>query len=323
MKGRMTGLECRSWRPGGRSGSYWLVLAAAALICAFVLGCGGARGQKMFATPEDAVKALKDAMKTDNKEEYKAIFGPDAEEVLASGEPIADRLNREVIAAALQEGWKLHDLKDNAKELALGDEDWPLPIPIVKESAGWRFDTAAGKEEILARRIGRNELNVIQACRTYVEAQQLYASQARDGQRAGAFAQKFASSPGRQDGLYWAAKDGEPLSPLGEFIAKASAEGYAQNTGGQLQPFHGYFFRILTAQGQSVAGGAKSYIVDGRMTGGFALVAWPVQYGKSGVMTFVVNQDGTLYQKDLGPETESTAKATTAYNPGEGWEKVG
>ena len=322
MRGRKTGLSGRSWRRGVRSASHSLMLCATALTCAFALGCGGTPTQKMFATPEDAVKAVIEAVKTGNQEEFKAIFGPDTEEVLTSGDPVADRQNREVIAAAMQEGWRLHDLKDNAKELVIGNEAWPFAIPIVKESAGWRFDTMAGKEEILARRIGRNELTVIQACRTYVQAQRSYASQARDGQPAGAYAQRIASSPGRQDGLYWEAKPGEPLSPLGEFIAQASAEGYAKDTGGQPQPFHGYFFRILTAQGQSAAGGAKSYLVGGRMTGGFALVAWPVQYAGTGVMTFVVNQDGILYEKDLGPDTEAAVKAMTAYDPGEGWEVV-
>ena len=326
MRGREPGLKGRSWKHGVCSGLHLLMLGATALICAFALGCGGAptqSTQKMFATPEDAVKAVAEAVKTGNQEEFKAIFGPNTEEVLTSGDPVADRQNREVIAAAMQEEWRLLDLKDNAKELVIGNEDWPFPIPIVKESAGWRFDTMAGKEEILARRIGRNELTVIQACRTYVQAQQAYASRPRDGQPAGAYAQKFPSSPGKQDGLYWAPKSGEPYSPLGEFFAKASAEGYGQNTGGQPQPFHGYFFRILTAQGQSAAGGAKSYLVNGRMTGGFALVAWPAQYARSGIMTFLVNQEGTLYEKDLGPETDASVKAMIAYDPGEGWELVG
>jgi hypothetical protein len=323
MSGRKTGLEGRNWRRGVRAGSDSLILAATALICAFALGCGGAPAQKVFATPEDAVKAVVDAVKTGNQEEFRAIFGPDTEEALSSGDPVADRQNREVIAAAMQQGWRLLDLTDDAKQLVIGNEDWPFPIPIVKESAGWRFDTMAGKEEILARRIGRNELAVIQACRSYVQAQQVYASQGHDGQPAGAYAQRIASSPGSRDGLYWAAQRDEPLSPLGEFIAEASAEGYAKDTGGQPQPFHGYFFRILTVQGPSAAGGAKSYIVGGRMTGGFALVAWPVQYAGTGVMTFIVNQDGTLYEKDLGPETEAAVKAMTAYDPGEGWKGVG
>lgn len=323
MRGRKPVSESRSWKHGVRSGSYWFMLWATALICAFALACGTQMPkQKMFATPEEAVKAFVEAANTGNQEEFKAIFGPNAEEVLSSGDPVADRQNREVIAAALQEGWRLLGLNDNAKELAIGDEGWPFPIPIVKEAAGWRFDTMAGKEEILARRVGRNELTVIQVCRTYVQAQQLYAGQARDGQPAGAYAQRFSSSPGKQDGLYWPVERGEPRSPLGEFFAQASGEGYAQNSGGRPQPFHGYFFRILTAQGESAPGGARSYLVDGIMTGGFALVAWPAQYANSGVMTFVVNQDGVIYQKDLGPETEATVKSMTAYDPDQTWNEV-
>lgn len=210
----------------------WIRVWAAALVCVLALACG-APSQEGFATPEDAVKALMDAAKKGNLEAFKTVLGPNAAEVLDSGDPVADRQNREVILAAFQQGWKLVDRDGGTKELEIGDEGWPFPIPLVKDDAGWHFDIAAGKEEILARRIGRNELAVIEICRTYVQAQRSYASQARDGRPAGAYAQKFASSPGKQDGLYWPTRPGESLSPLGELFAQASAEGYLQIAAGR------------------------------------------------------------------------------------------
>jgi hypothetical protein len=294
---------------------------AAALGCMLALACG-APSRAGFATPEDAVKALIEAAQKNNLEAFKAVLGPNAAEVLDSGDPVADRQNREVILAAFQQGWALVDRDGNTKEIEIGDERWPFPIPIVKDEAGWHFDLEAGKEEILGRRIGRNELMVIEICRTYVQAQAAYANRARNGQPVGAFAQKFISSPGKQDGLYWPANKGEGYSPLGELFAQASAEGFLQNSGGKPQPFHGYFFRILTAQGPSAPGGAKGYIENGVMTGGFAMVAWPAQYAKSGVMTFIVARDGIVYENDLGPETEALVKAMNVYDPGAGWEKT-
>jgi hypothetical protein len=278
--------------------------------------------QKVFPTPEEAVQALVEAAKAGNTDELLAIFGPEAREILSSGDPVADQRQREVVVVAFGEGWRLVDHESGAKELIIGHEAWPFPIPLVKEANGWRFDTEAGADEILARRIGRNELTVIQICRTYPEAQQVYASVGHDGKPEGIFAQKIRSEEGKQDGLYWAAKPGEKLSPLGDLAAQAAEEGY---TGGQKSgptPFHGYYFRILTAQAAAAPGGAKSYVVNGDMTGGFALVAWPAEYGNSGVMTFIVNQDGIVYEKDLGEETAALAGQIKDYNPDETWTRV-
>jgi len=302
---------------------------AAVLLAVMSLSVLPANGQaqKSFATPEEAVKALISAAKAENLDELMAILGPEAKDVLSSGDPVVDRLNRQVVLTAFDQQWKLEDQKDGTKAILVGHEDWPLPIPLVKEANGWRFDTAAGKEEILFRRIGRNELNTIQACQMYVHAQSEYARRGHDGKPEGLYAQKFPSDPGMQNGLYWAAKPGEPLSPLGNLVAEATSEGYFQegtnpNPNRAPRPFHGYYFRMLTAQGSGAPGGAKSYIVNGDMSGGFALAAWPADYGNSGVMTFIINQDGIVYEKDLGEETAALAGQMKDYNPNETWSKV-
>jgi hypothetical protein len=277
--------------------------------------------QRSFASPEDAVTALIDAVKGGQLNDVIAIFGPDGKELADSSDAATGRRNREVFAAAAAEGWRLEDQADKGKILVIGHEQWPFPVPLVKRGNGWQFDTTAGKEEVLARRVGRNELAAMQVCRTYVAAQRLYAQHAHDGKASGLFAQRIASSPGKQDGLYWPAARGQKRSPLGDLVAQAAAEGRALNTAPSApQPFHGYAFKILTGQGAGAAGGAKSYLMSGEMTAGFALVAWPVQYDATGVMTFVVNQDGVVYQKDLGPSTAATASAMTVYDPDAGWE---
>ena len=201
----------------------------------------------------------------------------------------------------------------------IGREDWPLPIPIVQKDGQWQFDTAAGRQEILARRIGRNELAAIQVALAYVDAQYDYANLTRDGAQS-VYAQKFFSSPGKKDGLYWPAAQGETDSPLGSAVAAATAVGY--RVGGARTPFHGYYYKILTRQGAAAPGGAVDYIVNGKMIGGFALVAYPAQYGNSGVMTFIVDHDGVVYEKDLGPNTAKIASAITAYDPDSTWKKV-
>ncbi len=207
--------------------------------------------------------------------------------------------------------------------LIVGNEGWPFPVPLVKSANSWRFDTAAGKEEVLARRIGRNELAVIGTCRTYVAAQQHYAQQGHDGKPAGLFATTFPSDPGKQNGLYWPSARQEPRSPLGDLVAQAAQEG--QQLGAnreQPSPFHGYYFKILSGQGTAARGGARSYVVNGEMSGGFALVAWPAQYDATGVMTFIVNQDGIVHEKDLGAQTGATVAAMTRYNPDASWRRV-
>jgi Protein of unknown function (DUF2950) len=277
---------------------------------------------RTFATPDDAVRALTDAARTGNTDELLTIFGPDGNDLIASSDPATGRRNREVFVVAVAERWRLVDQGPNGKALVIGNEEWPFPVPLVKDANGWRFDTAAGKEEVLARRIGRNELAVIQICRTYVTAQRLYAQQGHDGKRAGLYARTFRSDPGRQNGLYWPAARGQKRSPLGDLVAQAADEGRPLGSDRRPSPFHGYYFRILTAQGSAAPGGAKDYLAAREMSGGFALVAWPAQYDVTGIMTFVVNQDGLLHEKDLGPATDAAAKAMTLYNPDTSWGTV-
>jgi len=300
-------------------------LAGRALVCvalAASLCCkSGPReaGQRTFQTPEEAAQALNDAAKAQGNDGLMAIFGGDVKDLVDSSDPTTARRNRQVFNVAFKEGWRWIDQGTNGKMLVIGHESWPFPVPLVKEGNGWRFDTAAGKEEVIARRIGRNELAVIRLCQTYVKAQQLYARQSHDGKPAGAYAATVRSTPGQQNGLYWRAALGQKASPLGDLVAEAAAEG-RDLTQGQPSPFHGYYFRVLTAQGAAAPGGAKDYSVQNRMSGGFALVAWPAQYDATGVMTFIVNQDGIVRQKDLGPGTDAEAKGMTLYNPDASWE---
>jgi hypothetical protein len=269
------------------------------------------------------VRALTDAVKTGKVDEVVAIFGPEGKELIDSSDPATARQNREVFTVAAAEKSQLVDQGTDGKVLVIGNEEWPFPVPLVKDASGWRFDTAAGKEEVLDRRIGRNELAVIRACRTYVVAQRIYARRGRDGKPAGIYARTFRSDPGRQNGLYWPAVRGQPRSPLGDLVAQAAQEGRSPSPGREgPSPFHGYYFKILTGQGAAAPGGAKDYLANGEMSGGFALVAWPAQYGATGIMTFLVNQDGHLREKDLGPETDAAARAMSLYNPDESWAAV-
>ena len=280
---------------------------------------GGEQSPKQlaFQSAEDAVVAMVDALKANNTDKLVEIFGPEAREAMNSGDAVADQRGREMFITAYNERCVLVD-EGKTKTLHIGSEDWPFPIPLVKEAAGWRFDTAAGIEELRYRRIGRNELATIGACEAYVAAQKEYAQKGHDGKPAGVYAQKFAGDPGQQNGLYWEVKPGEAASPLGALAAEAAAEGYTRSSEKPI-PFRGYFFRILTAQGPSGEGGAKSYLVNGEMRNGFALVAFPAEYGKSGVMTFIVDQSGTVYQKDLGEETEKLAGEMKDYSPDSTW----
>ena len=275
---------------------------------------------RVFATPEDAVRALLETAKAGAVDDFLAIFGPEGKELADSSDPATARRNRDVFTAAAAEKWQLVDQGNERKVLVVGNEGWPFPVPLAKDASGWRFDTAAGKEEVLDRRIGRNELAVVRICRTYVAAQRLYAKEGHDGQPTGLYARTFWSDPGRENGLYWPAARGKNRSPLGDLVAHAATEGRPLGKDGpQPIPFHGYHFRILTAQGAGADGGAKDYVVGGKMSGGFALVAWPAQYDVTGVMTFVVNQNGIVREKDLGPETGSAARAMTLYNPDGSW----
>ena len=274
--------------------------------------------QRTFASPEDAVKALVEAVKAGNLDQLRSIFGPEGQELFASSDPATARENREVFTVAAGEQWRLADEGPTTKMLAVGNEDWPFPVPLVKEAAGWRFDTAAGKEEVLARRIGRNELSTIETVRAYVTAQRRYAQQGHDGKPAGLYAMKLRSDPGKENGLYWPTTKGQKLSPLGDLVAQAAQEGRSI-AGAPPMPFHGYYYKGLTAQGAAAPGGAKNYLVKGELSGGFAAIAWPAQYDATGVMTFLVNQDGIVLQKDLGPGTDAAARKITSYNPDASW----
>lgn len=273
-----------------------------AFLCCGLSGCAHKSRQKTFATPEDAAVALVDAAKAGNAGGLLEIFGPEVEKLVSSGDSVMDQQTREVFLVAYSERAALMAVSPDRSILYIGNEDWPFPIPLVKEGEAWRFDTAAGAQETLFRRIGSNELNTIRVCRTYVEAQNEYAAEGHDGNPAGSYARKLASSPGKHDGLYWQSEDADELSPLGEFAAEAASQGYG-GSADQATPFHGYFFRILNSQG-------------------FPLIAFPAAYGVSGVMTFMVNQDGVVYQKDLGVETAKRAAEFKQFEPVAGWEKV-
>ena len=294
---------------------------------AFVLLLGATAGAagggpRVFATPEQAAGALIDIVKANDLAGLVALFGPDGQELVDTSDPATGRRNREVFVAAVGEGWRLGDLPAGGKELVLGHEAWPFPVPLVKGAGGWSFDAAAGREEILNRRIGRNELAVIRVLQQYVAAQRTYATSGHDGRPAGRYARQFGSDPGKQNGLYWPAR-GEPRSPLGVLVAQASEQGYRRGSGEGPSPLHGYYFRILEGQGPAAPGGAAEYVVNGEMTGGFALVAWPVHYGASGVMTFIVNQAGVTHEKDLGEETAAAVQKITRYDPDRTWGTVG
>lgn len=280
--------------------------------------------QASFASPEEAVKALVEALKAGDRKALRAILGPEARPLISSGDKVADKEARQHLVDAYDQAHKLEPVGDTKVIVSIGKDDWPLAIPLVKAGDAWRFDTAAGKEEILNRRIGRNELNTIQVCLAIVDAQREYARMGHDGGSGPEYAQKFVSDPGRRNGLYWKALEAdEAPSPLGPLVAQAKAEGYGgKRASGKPVPYHGYFFRMLTAQGPDAPGGAYDYVVNGRMIGGFAAIAYPAQYGVSGVMSFLVNQDGVVYQKDLGTETAKLALAMKTFNPDSTWKKV-
>jgi hypothetical protein len=273
-----------------------------------------------FDTPQAAVMALAKAVNGGELADVLAIFGPDAQALVDASDPVTARRNQQVFSVAFSEYWRVVPAGLGRATLVVGFEEWPFPIPLVKQGGEWRFDTAAGKEEILARRIGRNELAAIRICRTYVAAQRRYARYGHDGKPAGIYAATFRSDPGRENGLYWQARHGRRRSPLGDLLAAASIDAAARRASSEgPQPFHGYYFRVLTAQGPAASGGARNYVVNGELTGGFALVAWPAEYDVTGIVTFVVNQDGLVFERDLGPDTDAAARAISTYNPDSTW----
>lgn len=271
-----------------------------------------------FEKPEAAFEALVAALRTDDTAKAALMLGPESEDVLNSGDPVADRESHRTFVAMYDQGHNV-EMTDVGGVLSVGDEDWPLPIPVVQDERGWYFDTEEGLQEILDRRVGRNELTTMQVCLAYIDAQREYASVDRDGDGLLEYAQKIRSSPGKKDGLYWPTSAGEPLSPLGSLAADASREGYDIERGGQdVSPFHGYYFRILKSQSRSAKDGAYDYLVGDSMIGGCALIAHPARYGISGVMSFIVNHDGVVHEKDLGKRTEERAAAIASFDPW-GW----
>jgi len=292
-------------------------MAIAALLCTTA---SIVSAQQDFKTPDEAASALASAAKADDRKAIVTVLGPDGQDIVSSGDEVADAATRQKFIAAYEAKHQIAMEGDNKGILVIGQEDFPLPIPLVRKDGLWRFDTAAGREEILFRRVGRDELDAIQSCLAYVDAQNEYAERDRTGAGANTYAQRIISEPGKKDGLYWPTSQGEDASPLGELIAEATAQGY--RPGGGRTPFHGYYFKILTKQGPAAPGGELDYIVRGKMIGGFALVAYPAEYRNSGVMTFIVNHTGNVFQKDLGPDTAKLAERMTSFNPDQSWTKV-
>jgi len=292
---------------------------------AWSLPAVGAPSQRLFSSPEDALKTLIEAVKAEDKTVLDQMFGPSGKD-LRSGDAVQDTAEFKEFAKHLAEKTDLVKENDSKVILHVGNENWPFPIPIVKYNDQWFFDTEAGKEEILNRRIGEDELIAILVCRSYVKAQREYVLNDWDGDGIFAYAQKLRSDPGKRNGLFWRATRGEEVSPLGELVARAWHEGYKKKKAAfkeaEPSPFHGYYFKLLTRQGKNVPGGKYNYIVNGNMVGGFALVAFPSNWGTSGVMTFIVNQQGKVYQKNLGPDTMRIAQKMKLYNPDKTWTPV-
>ncbi len=302
----------------------WFLVGTVAVVTAVYLGTSFAAAAKprSFASAEEAVKAAVAAAKANDEKELLAIFGADAKDLFVSGDPVDDKQRRQRFLTAYQEKNQLVK-EGNNMVLLVGKDDWPMPIPLVQKGNSWVFDVEQGREEILNRRIGKNELSAIQVMLATVDAQRDYWRMDIDGDGVREYAQKFRSDPGKKNGLYWEAKAGEEQSPLGPLAAAAKVEGYKlASTGAGPTPYHGYYYKVITAQGKNASGGAYSYLVQGKMIGGFAVIAAPAQYGNSGVMTFIVNHDGVVYEKDLGKNTIESAKKMSRFDPDKSWEKV-
>jgi hypothetical protein len=295
------------------AGLFYLMTAAPA-------GAQAVSGQKTFSSPLEAVHALLDAARSGDPAQLEPLLGPRAQELIASGYAGAAK---DLLAGFVKAYAEKHSLSVEAQGfqfLQVGESNWPFPFPIVRDGKVWYFDIDRGNEEVLDRRIGRNELGGIAVCEGYVQSQLEYGSKGRDGASSGIYAQRFRSTPGKHDGLYWPVSSGEHTSPMGPLVASAAAEDNSKQPEESPAPYYGYLYRILTAQGPDAPGGAKTYLVDGKLTGGFALIAYPAQYRNSGVMTFIVNQDGVVYQQDLGDQTSDLASKITTYNPDSSWQ---
>jgi hypothetical protein len=289
------------------------------LPCVLLAGSGCASSeQKQFSSPDAAAQSLVDALRRNDTPRLKQILGPGGDDILSSGDKVADRADAARFLSLYDANHRIQPERDGVNTLIVGNDEWPFPVPIVKSGGGYVFDGESGKEEVLNRRIGRNELAAQQVCLAIADAQREYVRLRPMGGDLPEYAQKLASDPGTKNGLYWPAAEGEPESPLGPLVAAGRAEGYA----GSARPYHGYIYRLLTSQGPHAEGGALDYAVDGRLIGGFGIVAYPAQYGNSGIMTFITNHDGVMYQRDFGPDTARIAKGMTSFDPGPGWTKV-
>jgi len=303
----------------GAFGSHSVASAATATVAS--------TAQQRFDTPQAAVDALVSAIKGHEHATLLAILGPGGERLVVSGDPVADVATGEAFVAAYEQNHSLAPQPDGSVILSVGANAWPLPIPLVQSKGKWTFDSTEGAQAIIDRRIGSNELLTIQTLYSCVDAEQDYFARMKAKTGTGVYASKIFSTPGTEDGLYWDAADGQPPSPLAPLVAQAQSEGYlpadtAIPTPSHHSPYEGYFFRILKAQGPDSASGAKDYIVDGKMTGGFAFIATPAVYGSTGIMTFIINQDGVAFQKDLGPHTAAVAAQIRAFNPDLSWARI-
>ena len=293
-----------------------------ALIAMAPVAQAATAAQQSFASPEAGITALVEAVKANDQPMLRGILGSHGKKLISSGDEVADQQSREAFIKAYSDTNKLVLEGDQQAVLMIGQDEWPMPIPLVKSPAGWRFDTPQGEKEILTRRIGRNELAAIQVCLAIVDAAQEYATLDVDGDRIPEYALRFVSTPGKHDGLYWPTKEDEPLSPLGPLLAAATREGYTNSVTRPLAPYHGYFYRILTKQGKDAPGGARDYWINGHMIGGFAVIAYPARYGLSGIMSFMVNQDEVVYEQNLGQNTAAIVSKITTFNPDASWKQV-
>jgi DUF2950 family protein len=297
----------------------WTLLALVTL-CALLAAARSFAAERTFASPQEAADALVQTVKANDRKAMLAILGGDTEKWISSGDAVADKELAQRFVSAYEQKHSISADGDQRATLLIGENEHPFAFPLVKTGERWQFDSVAGKDEVLARRIGENELSVINVMLAIVDAQRDYASEDHNKDGVREYARRFASTAGKKDGLYWPTSASEPPSPLGALVKTAASEGYKKND--KPQPYHGYYFKMLLKQGPNAKGGAMDYIVRNRMIGGFAAVAYPANYANSGVMTFIVNHDGVVYQKDLGPKTAETARAMTRFDPGPGWTVV-
>ncbi len=307
----------QNWRNGCLKKGFIFALIAIAPVL-----CEANAAQKSFASPEAGTTALVEAVKVNDQATLHAILGPHGKTLINSDDRVADQQSRDAFIKTYGEANTLVLEGGTQAVLVIGRDEWPMPIPLVKSPAGWRFDTPQGEKEILTRRIGRNELAAIQVCLAIVDAAHEYAALDVDRDGIPEYATQFVSTPGKHDGLYWQTKADEPLSPLGPLLAAATREGYTHSLSKPLAPYHGYYYRILTKQGKAAPGGARDFLFKGHMIGGFAVIAYPARYGVSGIMSFLINQDGVVYEHNLGKNTTAIASKMTRFNPDAGWKQV-